>query len=61
MPLYSLGSPGIFRNVGFELTSQAFRNVTGDITPVTSRLQPSYRGAMHVEAPGDISLRLASL
>ena len=57
-------------------TIMALRNVRltlldlrGDITgrypvtsqAVTSRLQPSYRRAVHIEAPGNIGLRLASL
>ena len=44
-------------------------DLRGDITgrypvtsqAVTSRLQPSYRRAVHIEAPGNIGLRLASL
>jgi hypothetical protein len=51
-PLRALIS-GDFRNV----TSQAFRTLHGDF----NSLQPSYRGAMDVETPGDIGLRLASL
>ena len=54
---------GDFRNVtGFRnVTSQAFRNVTVTSQAVTSRLQPSDGRAMHIEAPSDIGLRLASL